>query len=426
MDVRRRGGRRYRLLCAGATKPTNRRAFQMSTLTMKKHLFPLLGVAALGALNGCSSGGGSQPQIQTPTAGMVSGPFGTRVPAGFKIEVVADRFTVPRRIAFAPGATAKNYDILIAESKADRVSLVRIEDGKTTARTELVKGLNQPYGLAFLNDSLYIGNTDAVVKVPYKAGETQISAPPQRVAALTEGGYNQHWTRNLLANRDKTKLFVTVGSSCNTCEESDPQRAAVSVMNPDGSGKRVYASGLRNPVGLALRPGSDELWTVVNERDNLGDDVPPDYLTKVGDGKFYGWPYAYTDIEGKIHPDPTFGDKNPAKVAQTTAPSFPVQAHSAALGLAFYPTSGGTFGADYNGDAFLAFHGSWNRSQKTGYKIVRVHFEGGKPAKISDFVTGLDDNGGEVGRPVDVQVAPDGSLLFTDDGAGRLWRVSRA
>ena len=352
---------------------------------------------------------------------MVSGPFGTRVPQGFKIEVLADNLDGPRRMAFAPGATAQNYDLFIAESKANRVAMLRVENGKVSERTKFIEGLSQPYGLAFLKNALYIGNTDAVVKVPYQSGQTRSDAQPQRVTALTQGGYNQHWTRNLLPNRDQTKLFVTVGSSCNTCEESDPQRAAVSVMNPDGSGKRVYASGLRNPVGLALRPGTDELWTVVNERDNLGDDVPPDYLTRVQDGKFYGWPYAYTDINGKVHPDPTFGDKNPSKVAQTTAPTFPVQAHSAALGVAFYPQSGGTFGADYNGNAFLAFHGSWNRSQKTGYKIVRVRFAGGQPTQVSDFVTGLNNEGG---RPVDVQIAPDGSLLFTDDGTGRLWRVS--
>ena len=390
---------------------------------MIKRLFlPLIGFALFA---GCSAGGGSKPQSTTPTAGTVSGPFGTRVPQGFKIEVVDDRFFVPRRIAFAPGATAKKYDIFIAESKANRISMIRIEDGKTTKRTKFIEGLDMPYGLAFLNGALYIGNTNAVVKVPYKEGETETTAKPTQVVNLDKGGYNQHWTRNLLPTRDKSKLFVTVGSSCNTCEESDPQRAAVSIINPDGSGKRVYAAGLRNPVGMALRPGTDELWTVVNERDNLGDDVPPDYLTRVKDGAFYGWPYAYTDIDGEIHPDPTFGDKNPSKVAGTTAPSFPVQAHSAALGIAFYPQSGGTFPADYAGDAFLSFHGSWNRSVKTGYKIVRVHFEGGKPVKMTDFVTGLGDNGGEVGRPVDVQIAPDGSLLFTDDGMGRLWRVSR-
>ena len=392
---------------------------------MFQRFLPIVGVIALA---GCSAGGNGAGTTEVAPTGQTTtstGLFGAVAPAGFKLEVLADNFYVPRRIAFAPGATAQKYDVFIAESKANRVSMLRVQDGKVTQRTKFVEGLNQPFGLAFLKDSLYIGNTDAVVKLPYKSGETQTSAAPQKIAALTEGGYNQHWTRNLLPSRDGSKLFVTVGSSCNTCEESDPQRAAISVMNPDGSGKRVYASGLRNPVGLALRPGSDELWTVVNERDNLGDDVPPDYLTQVKPGAFYGWPYAYTDIGGAVHPDPTFGDKNPAKVAQTTPPTFPVQAHSAALGVTFYPQSGGTFGADYAGDAFLAFHGSWNRSQKTGYKIVRVHFQGGKPVKVTDFVTGFLNNGSEIGRPVDVQVAPDGSLLFTDDGMGRLWRVSR-
>ena len=408
-----------------------------------KRLSSLLGLAALAgcvlagcSLSGCSAGGGAASAPSSgatttgtnsggsPAGGTVSGPFHTRVPQGFKIEVLADRFFVPRRIAFAPGATAQKYDVFISESKADRVSMLRVQNGAVTQRTKWIEGLNQPYGLAFLGGNLYIGDTDAVVKVPYQNGQEQSSATPQKVADLTQGGYNQHWTRNLLLARDGKKMFVTVGSSCNTCEESDPQRAAISQINPDGSGKRVYASGLRNPVGLALRPGTDELWAVVNERDNLGDNVPPDYLTKVSDGKFYGWPYAYTDISGTVHPDPTFGAKNPAKVAQTTAPTFPVQAHSAALGVTFYP-QGGNFGPGYAGDAFLAFHGSWNRSTKTGYKITRVHFEGGKPVQMTDFVTGFLDNGGEIGRPVDVQIAPDGSLLFTDDGMGRLWRVSK-
>ena len=229
----------------------------MSTFAMKSRNFlPILGLGTAAIIAGCSSGGGSKPQAVASTANTVAGPFGTRVPQGFKIEVVDDRFFVPRRIAFAPGATAQKYDIFIAESKANRVSMIRIEDGKTTKRTKWIEGLNMPYGLAFLNGALYIGNTNAVVKVPYKVGETQTTARPTQVVNLDKGGYNQHWTRNLLPSRDKTKLFVTVGSSCNTCEESDAQRAAVSVMNPDGSGKRVYAAGLRNPVGMAYRPGS--------------------------------------------------------------------------------------------------------------------------------------------------------------------------
>ena len=194
-------------------------------------------------------------------------------------------------------------------------------------------------------------------------------------------------------------------------------------MNPDGSARRVVASGLRNPVGMAWQPGTRNLWTVVNERDKLGDNVPPDYLTLVRPGAFYGWPYAYTDISRRVHPDPNFGAKRPDKVRQTRAPDVPVQAHSAALGVAVYPTKGGNFPKDYAGDAFLTFHGSWNRSAKTGYKVVRVHFQNGQPTQISDFVQGFLKRGRAWGRPVDVQIAPDGSLLFSDDGGGKIWRI---
>ncbi|RYG62014.1 sorbosone dehydrogenase family protein, partial [bacterium] len=179
-------------------------------------------------------------------------------------------------------------------------------------------------------------------------------------------------------------------------------------------------------VGMALRPGTSELWSVINERDRLGDDVPPDYLTRVQDGAFYGWPYAYTDINGQIFPDPNFGTKEPDMLDKTVAPDVPVQAHSAALGVAFYPLQGGNFPKDYAGDAFLTYHGSWNRTAKTGYKVVRVNFEAGKPKAVTDFVTGYLEGNSAWGRPVDVQVAPDGSLLFSDDGGGKIWRVSYA
>ncbi|RYG60775.1 sorbosone dehydrogenase family protein, partial [bacterium] len=258
---------------------------------------------------------------------------------------------------------------------------------------------------------------------PYRRAALKAAGGAQRIAGLTKGGYNQHWTRNLLFDRSGQKLFVTVGSSCNTCEESSSQRAAISEMKPDGSARRVFASGLRNPVGLAWQPDTNNLWTVVNERDRLGDNVPPDYLTLVRPGAFYGWPYAYTDIERRIHADPNFGAKRPDKVRVTRAPTVPVQAHSAALGVAFYPTWGGNFPRDYWGDAFLSFHGSWNRSAKTGYKVVRVHFQNGQPTRITDFVRGFLRRGRSWGRPVDVQIAPDGSLLFSDDGGGKIWRV---
>lgn len=351
-------------------------------------------------------------------------PSGLSVPRGFKVEVLAQNLFVPRRLTFAPGATPAKYDLFVAESKANRVSVLRVQNGRVMRKSAFTEAANQPYGLAFWKNWLYVGNTDAVVRFPYSRGALKTAGNGQKIADLTEGGYNQHWTRNLLFDQSGKKLFVTVGSSCNVCEESDPQRAAISEMNPDGSGRRLFATGLRNPVGLAWQPNTRNLWTVVNERDNLGDNTPPDYLTLVRPGAFYGWPNAYTDLERRVHPDPHFGDDHPDKVRATTPPSVPVQAHSAALGVAFYPIKGGHFPKDYAGDAFVAFHGSWNRSAKTGYKIVRVHFQNGQPAKITDFVQGFLHQGQEWGRPVDVQVAPDGSLLFSDDGGGKIWRVS--
>lgn len=411
-----------------------------------KPFFILSGALLGGALiAGCNAPGSTQTALlgapvrkvsgaATPTPPPISrslgvpGGFktasGLTVPRGFEVQLLADGLDGPRRMAIAPGATRAKYDVFVTESKANRVRVLRVAGGKIERRSTFSDALNQPYGLAFLGGSLYVGNTDAVVRLPYSPGALTGAGAPQKIADLTEGGYNQHWTRNLLASSDGKKLFVTVGSSCNTCEESDSQRAAISVMNPDGSGKRLYASGLRNPVGVALRPGTSELWTVVNERDNLGDDTPPDYLTSVQPGAFYGWPYAYTNLDRRVSPDPSFGG-NTAMVAKTLAPDVPVQAHSAALGVAFYPEKGGTFPANFRGDAFLAFHGSWNRSAKTGYKIVRVDFQGGKARSVSDFMVGyLNADGAAWGRPVDVQVAPDGSLLVSDDGGGKIWRVT--
>jgi len=351
---------------------------------------------------------------------------GLTLPRGFKINVFADGLSVPRRLAIAPGGTPERYDVFVAESKSNRIRILRDTNGDGVADEKPIftQQTAQPYGLAFHPDGwLYVGNTDSVVRFPYKNGETSTEAKPEFISKLTAGGYNQHWTRNLLFSPDSKKLYVTVGSSCNTCEEGEEIRAAILQMNPDGSERRVFASGLRNPVGLAWRPGSKELWTVVNERDNLGDDVPPDYLTKVTDGSFHGWPYAYTTIDRQIQPDPTFGETNPQKVKETVAASVPVQAHSAVLGVVFYPKKS-SFPAEYSGDAFLAYHGSWNRSEKTGYKIVRVNFEKGQAVSVTDFVRGYLKDGRAWGRPVDVQIAPDGSLLFSDDGAGVIWRVS--
>lgn len=363
-------------------------------------------------------------------------PSGLTVPRGFKINVFAEGLTNPRRILIAPGGTPSRFDVFVTESKANRIRLLRESHGggHADARFIFAQHLQEPYGLAYHPAGwLYVGDTDAIVRFSYHPGATGVSGPPQFIAPLTRGGYNQHWTRNLLFSRDHKQLYVTVGSSCNTCEESDPQRAAISVMNPDGSGRRRFATGLRNPIGLAWRPDTNELWTVVNERDYLGDNEPPDYFTLVHDGGFYGWPYAYTNIRGEVTPDPDYGRDHRTQVQQTTAPTLPLQAHSAALGLAFYPVytknrlhrpATRLFPDAYQGDAFLAYHGSWNRSHKTGYKIARVQFQNGRPVAITDFVTGFLEHGRAWGRPVDVQVAPDGSLLFSDDTGGKIWRVA--
>jgi len=359
-------------------------------------------------------------------------PTGLTVPKGFAVDVLAAGLVQPRRIAIAPGGTPDSYDLFVSESRANRVTVLPVRNGRNAGRHVFASGTVQPYGLAFAPGFLYVGTTGSVVRFPYRAGDLQTDGAAKLVAPLTAGGYNQHWTRNLLFSPDGRWLFVTVGSSCNTCIESDPQRAAITRMAPDGTHRTLYATGTRNPVGLAWRPGTGELWTVVNERDHLGDELPADYMTRVTPGGFYGWPYAYPNLDGTDSPDPTFGDLRPDKVEATLRPTLPVQAHSAALGITFYPLNpvksatplAQPFPPDCAGDAFLAFHGSWNRSRKTGYKIVRVHFRNGKPVSISDFVNGfLRPDQSQWGRPVDVTIAPDGSLLFSDDGGGKIWRV---
>jgi glucose/arabinose dehydrogenase len=363
---------------------------------------------------------------------------GLTVPRGFRVEIFADKLDGPRRLLVVP--RGNSYDVLVAESNANRVRLLRDADGdgRAEARPILLSGQSQPYGLALQNGQLYVGNNDGVVRAPYVVGATNAGAP-RKLLDMHSGG---HWKRNLLFSRDGKKWNVADGSSCNVCEEKDNRRAAILEMNPDGTGQKIFASGLRNPVGIAWRPGTDELWTVVNERDNLGDDFPPDYLSSVRAGNFYGWPYALTTLDRRVQPDPSFGEKKPDAVQKTTAPDVPVQAHSAALGVAWYEIPGmigrnigindtshlkGSrwFSPEFNGDAFIAFHGSWNRSAKTGYKIVRVHFENEVPVRVSDFVRGFQNGDNVWGRPVDITVAPDGSLLFSDDGGGKIWRVSK-
>ena len=277
--------------------------------------------------------------------------------------------------------------------------------------------------MAFNGDWFYVANTDSVVRFKYKSGQTKADNAPEKIITLTEGGYNQHWTRNIIFSPDGKKLYVSIGSSGNVDVEKDERRAAVSEYNPDGSGYRLYASGLRNPIGLAFNPKNGGLWAAVNERDGLGDDLVPDFVTSVNAGAFYGFPYYYIGQNR----DPRHADKDLKLIASPVVPDVLLTSHSAALGLVFY--SGKMFPEEYRGDAFVALHGSWNREKLTGYKIIRIRFKDGKLVEngYEDFLTGWlpDENSREVwGRPVGLLINSDGSLLICDDGANKIWRVS--
>jgi glucose/arabinose dehydrogenase len=350
---------------------------------------------------------------------VVDHPAGARLhlPAGFRIGVFAEGgFGEARWLALAPSG-----DVFVSDAEAGEVVILRGvgADGKFQQRFTFATGLTQPFGMAFWKDYLYVAQTGEVVRFRYKPGQTKAEGKPEPIAELTPSGYRQHWTRDMAFNPAGTKMYVTVGSSGNDSPESDPRRAAISEYNPDGSGHRIYANGLRNAVGIAFEPKTEKLFATVNERDGLGDDLPPDYFTSVQDGGFYGWPYSYI---GK-NPDPENGTKRPDLVQKTITPDVLIQAHSAALGLAFY--TGKMFPAEYQGDAFVALHGSWNRAEPTGYKIVRFRMKDGKPVGgYDDFITGWFTDGKVWGRPVGLLVAQDGSLLIVDDGGKRIWRVT--
>ncbi|MGH9254189.1 MAG: PQQ-dependent sugar dehydrogenase [Vicinamibacterales bacterium] len=278
-----------------------------------------------------------------------------------------------------------------------------------------------PFGMAFHDGYLYVGNTGSLVRFKYSNGDLQAQGEPEKLLDLPVGG---HSTRNIVFNRAGTKLYLAVGSQSNNNAGEDCRRAAILEFNPDGSGYRVYASGIRNPVGLALQPGTDIVWTAVNERDNLGDDLVPDYATSVKDGGFYGWPYSYIGQNN----DPRYVGAFPDLVQRASVPDVLVPAHSAALGIAFY--TGTQFPQRYRNGGFIALHGSWNRSVASGYKVVFFPMNDGRPGPIEDFLTGFivsDGSGGEQlsrwGRPVGVAGAPDGSLLVSDDGGHRIWKI---
>jgi glucose/arabinose dehydrogenase len=371
--------------------------------------------------------------------------------AGFAVSAYASGLDHPRWLYVLP-----NGDVLVAETNApprpeqgkglkgwvmkqvkkragaavpsaNRITLLRDADrnGVPETRTVFLQGLNSPFGMALVGQNFYVANTDAVVRFPYKAGMTQITAAGEKVADLPAGPLNHHWTKNLIANRDGSRLYVTVGSNSNVAEngiDKEENRAAILEIDPTTGRSRLFASGLRNPNGLGWQPQSGALWTVVNERDELGSDLVPDYLTSVQDGGFYGWPYSYYGQ----HMDKRVKEQRPDLVATAIRPDYALGAHTAPLGLVFY--EGKLFPDRYKNGAFIAEHGSWNRRPLSGYKVIFVPFAGGRPAgPPEDILTGfVDADGNAFGRPVGVAVDRAGPLLVADDVGNTVWRVTRA
>jgi len=311
---------------------------------------------------------------------------------------------------------------------ANRITLLRDQDGDGVAetRSEFLTGLNSPFGMALANGRLYIANTDAVVSVPYVQGETKSSAAPETLTTLPAGTRNHHWTKSLIASKDGAKLYATVGSNSNIAENGLPAeegRAAIWEINRTTGEKRLFATGLRNPDGLGWEPQSGALWTAVNERDELGANLVPDYITSVKDGAFYGWPWSYygQTVDARVKP------ANPDMVAKAIAPDYAVGAHTASLGLTF--SEGAKLGSEYASGAFVGQHGSWNRDPFSGYKVIYIPFSGGKPAgQAVDVLTGFINAEKEIafGRPVGVAIGGDGALLVADDVGNTIWRVASA
>lgn len=309
----------------------------------------------------------------------------------------------------------------------NRITLLRDanHDGVAETHSVFLKGLNSPFGMALVGDSFYVANTDAVMRFPYRKGDTQITAAGKKVADLPGGDLNHHWTKNVIANPDGTRLYATVGSNSNVAEngiDKEERRAAILEVNPQTGEVKVFASGLRNPNGLAWEPQTHALWTTVNERDELGSDLVPDYMTSVKQGAFYGWPYIYygQHVDDRVEPP------RPDLVAKAVVPDYALGPHTASLGLAF--NTGQLLPRKYSGGAFVGQHGSWNRDPPSGYKVIFVPFAGGKPSgKAEDVLTGfLDEKGNARGRPVGVVIDSAGALLVADDVGNVVWRVAPA
>lgn len=350
-----------------------------------------------------------------------------RAPAGFTVSVFAEGLSNPRVLTTAP-----NGDIFVVESGANRVSVLRDRAGRGVSEKtfKYADRLNQPFGLAFHPPTgpashVYVANTDSVVRFPYAAGDTAATTEAQYVVTNLSGGGRLrgggHWTRDVAFSADGSRMYVSVGSKSNVSDdEAEGRRARVFSYLPDGTDEKVFATGIRNPVGLAVHPATGDLWTSVNERDGMGDDLPSDYITRIREGQFYGWPWYYLGS----NPDPRHKGAHPELAGKVAIPDVLVQAHSASLDLAFY--DGKSFPAEYRGDGFAAEHGSWNRAKRTGYKVVRVPTRDGVPTgEYEDFLTGFVTPEGNVwGRPVGVTVAADGALLVSDDAGNRIWRVA--
>ncbi|WP_437330011.1 PQQ-dependent sugar dehydrogenase [Sorangium sp. So ce381] len=352
-----------------------------------------------------------------------------KVPSGFAVTELATGLEKPRVVQVAP-----NGDVFVAESAADRVQVLRDTDGdgKADLRSVYAEDLNRPFGIAFYPSGteapthVYIANTDSVVRFPYKAGDTRAGGPAEALVTNIPSGKEAvggggHWTRDIAFSKDNQRMFVSVGSRSNVDDDdSEIRRACILAFTPDGKNEALHASGIRNPVGLAIEPATGALWTSVNERDELGDNLVPDYVTRVQEGGFYGWPWYYLGA----HQDPRHEGKHPELRDKVIVPDVLIQSHSASLDLCFY--TGQQFPADYQGHIFAAEHGSWNRSRRTGYKVIRIPVKDGKAAGYyEDFMTGFVTSTGDVwGRPVGVAVAKDGALLVTDDQSNTVWRVA--
>jgi len=369
-----------------------------------------------------------------------------KAPEGFVVSQFASGLNEPRVVRVAP-----NGDVFVAESASGRVTVLSAADGaaKAASAATFATGLHRPFGIAFYPPGsnpryVYVAETDRVVRFPYRSGETKATGPAEVVVPALPAGRG-HWTRDLAFSVDGETLFVSVGSGSNAGEDMaeapaeglaafiaahplgaawgiEENRADVLAFSPDGGEKGVFATGLRNCSGLTVEPQTGDLWCVVNERDSMGDDTPPDYATRVKPSAFYGWPWFYIGD----HEDARLESRRADLAGSVAMPDILIQAHSAPLGIAFY--EGGQFPAEYRGDAFVAMHGSWNRAKRTGYKVVRLLFKDGAPSgEYEDFLIGfVADDASVWGRPVDVAVARDGALLITDDGGGAIWRVAYA